>query len=186
MPALLEFQHGVREAMVHGRIDAIAPLLAGGGDPRGRLAVHQRHYAASLARAVVERFPATAWLVGSELVVDAARRFIRDHPPERPCIAEYGEGFPRALGAHPAAAQLPYLAPFAELEWHAGRLALATESSPHVHYLHLDWPVDELLTCYLTDTAPDRFVLSPCDTWLEVRGRRGELFLTRVEEPVHV
>ena len=34
--------------------------------------IHQRHYATSLTRALVERFPATVWLVGSELVTRAA------------------------------------------------------------------------------------------------------------------
>jgi hypothetical protein len=155
-------------------------MLAGCAHPEHRLALHQRHYAASLTRALLDRFPATVWLVGSELVTDAATSYIREEPPSKPCIAEYGESFPHHLGAHPAAAALPYLSQFAELEWHLGRLALATDDSPHVHYLHLDWSLDELIGVYLTETAPASFALRDEDVWLEVRGLRGTLEMRRL------
>jgi hypothetical protein len=155
-------------------------MLSGGVRPEYRLAIHQRHYVASLTRALLERFPATVWLVGSELVTDAATSFVREQPPTKPCIAEYGDSFPQHLGAHPAAASLPYLSQFAELEWHLGRLALATEDSAHVHYLHLDWSLDELIGVYLSDTVPDTFPLRYEDVWLEARGLRGTLEMQRL------
>jgi len=68
-------------------------------------------------------------LVGSELVTHVATSFIRKRPPLRPSVAEYGMSSLGYLGAHPAAESLPYLAQFAELEWHLGPLALATEES---------------------------------------------------------
>jgi len=180
MPALAEIQAAVRDAVVRGDRRAAAPLLSGGTHPEHRLAIHQRHYAASLTQALRDRFPATVWLVGSELVTDAARSFVREQPPSKPCIAEYGESFPRHLGAHPAAASLPYLSQFAELEWHLGRLAVATEDSPHVHYLHLDWSLDELIGVYLTDSAPEAFALRQENVWLELRGLRGTLEMHRL------
>jgi hypothetical protein len=181
MPTLADIQSGIRDALVNGNSAAVAPVLLGGTNPEHRLAIHQRHYAASLTRALVERFPATVWLVGSELVTHAATSFIREHPPSRPCIAEYGDDFPRHLGKHPAAAgSLPYLSQFAELEWHLGRLALATEQSANVQYLHLDWALDELIGMYLTDSAPDQFALRQEDVWLEIRGLRGELQMNRL------
>jgi hypothetical protein len=155
-------------------------MLAGGAHRERRLAIHQRHYAASLTRALMERFPATVWLIGSELFVDAAISFIREQPPSRPCIAEYGESFPQHLGAHSATASLPYLPQFAELEWHLGRLALATDDSPNVHYLHLDWSLDELIGVYLADSAPEAFALRREPVWLEVRGLRGTLEMHRL------
>jgi hypothetical protein len=180
MPALADIQAALRDAVVRGDRRAPAPMLSGGAHPERRLAVHQRHYAASLTRALLERFPATVWLVGSELVTEAATSFVREQPPSKPCIAEYGEAFPRHLGAHPAAASLPYLSQFAELEWHLGRLALATEHSPNVHYLHLDWSLDELIGVYLSDSAPDQFSLRHEDVWLEIRGLRGSLEMHRL------
>ena len=180
MLTLAEIQAGIRDALVVDDNVAVVGLLVGGVCPARRLAVHQRHYATSLVRALVERFPATAWLVGSDLVTHAAQSFIREHPPTRPCIAEYGDAFPAHLGAHPGASSLPYLTQFAELEWHLGRLALATEISANVHYVHLDWALDELMGMYLTDSAPGQFFLRREEVWLEVRGRRGELHMNRL------
>ena len=180
MPALADIQSAFRDALVHGDRAALAPMLLGGVQPEYRLAIHQRHYAASLTKALLDRFPATVWLVGSELVTDAAASFIREQPPARPCVAEYGDLFPRHLAARPAAASLPYLSQFAELEWHIGRLALATEDSAHVHYLHLDWSLDELIGAYLSDSVPDTFPLRHEDVWLEVRGLRGTLEMQRL------
>jgi hypothetical protein len=180
MPTLAEIQSAVSDALVHGRCHALMSIVSGGLRPERRLAIHQRHYAASLTKALLNRFPATVWLVGSELVADAARSFIQEQPPSKPCIAEYGESFPEHLNAHPAAARLPYLRQFAELEWHLGRLALATDKSPHVHYLHLEWSLDELIGVYLGDNAPEQFALRREDVWLEVRGLRGTLSLNRL------
>jgi hypothetical protein len=182
MRTLAEVQAGIRDALVHGDSSAVMSLLVGGVHPEHRLAIHQRHYAASLTRALVERFPATAWLVGSDLVTHAAQTFVRDHPPETPCIAEYGEAFPRYLRTQAGTDALPYLAQFAEIDWHLGRLALATNDSPHVHVMHLDWSLDELMAIFLTDNAPEQFALRCEDVSLEIRGLRGELSMTRLSE----
>jgi hypothetical protein len=180
MPALADIQAAVKDALVRGDRSALASMLSGGAPAAHRFAIHQRHYAASLTKALVDRFPATVWLVGSDLVTDASTSLIREHPPSKPCIAEYGESFPEHLGAHDSAASLPYLSQFAELEWHLGRLALATNESPNVHYLHLDWSLDELIGVYLADSAPDEFALRQEEVWLEVRGLRGTLEMHRL------
>jgi hypothetical protein len=179
---LADIQAGIRDALVNGNSAAVAPVLLGGSRPEQRLAIHQRHYVASLTRALVERYPATVWLLGSELVTHVASQFIREHPPSRPCIAEYGDEFPRYLGANPAADALPYVAQFAELEWHLGRLALATEGSANVQYIHLAWTLDELIGFYLADSAPEAYTLRREDVWLEIVGLRGELRMKRLSE----
>jgi hypothetical protein len=180
MPALADVQAAVRDALVRGDRSALAPMLSGVAHPEHRLAVHQRQYTASLTRALLDRFPATVWLVGTDLLTHAATSFVREQPPSKPCIAEYGESFPQHLGADPAAASVPYLSQFAGLEWHLGRLALATEDSPNLHYLHLDWSLDELIGVYLADSAPDAFTLRQEDVWLEARGLRGTLEMNRL------
>jgi hypothetical protein len=155
----------------------------------------------SLVTALLDRFPATVWLVGTPLVTDAARAFIQAHPPTRPCIAEYGEDFSRFLAVRSGATQVPYLGQFAELEWHLGRLALAVEGprltdlstidstriahaqltlQPSLHYLHLDWGLDRLIALYLTDSEPESYALDVNDTWLELRGVRGDLRMNRL------
>jgi hypothetical protein len=180
VPRLAEIQSAIRDALVRGTGSALTSILSGGLHAERRFAIHQRHYAASLTKALLNRFPATVWLVGSDLVTDAASSFIREQPPSKPCIAEYGASFPEHLGAHPAAAPLPYLRQFAELEWHLSRLALATDESPHVHHLHLEWSLDELMGVYLGDCAPEQFVLRCEDIWLEIRGSRGTVELNRL------
>ena len=49
-----------------------------------------------------------------------------------------------------------------------------------LHYLHATWPIDKLMSMYLTNTAPDEFKLAPADVWIEVRGARGEFQLDRL------
>src|SRR5262249_12442336 len=124
-------------------------------------------------------------------------------PPSKPCIAEYGEGFPQFLATRPVAATIPYLRQFAELEWHLSRLALTVRVpavsmrvlstsnaatigdatvalQPGVHYFHADWGIDHLISLYLSDESPDHFTLQAGDVWLELRGVRGELSMTRL------
>lgn len=177
---LADVQARMALALVTGAPDRCAELLTGVERPLQRFAVHARHVHASLTRAIVERFPATAWLAGSALVNDAAADFVRRHPPSRPCLAEYGEAFPAFLGSWPGAAHLPYLAQFATIDWHLGRLAIATDDPPVV--LRLDWSLDELMTFFLSDQAPDAYSLRAETVWLELRGARGELSLVRRTE----
>jgi hypothetical protein len=92
-------------------------------------------------------------------------------------MAEYGEEFPAFLGAWPHAAPLPYLGQFAAIDWHLGRLAIAIDEPPVV--LRLDWSLDELMTFFLSDRAPDAYELRAETVLLELGGARGELSLRR-------
>jgi hypothetical protein len=207
MPPLADVQAGVARAVVMGDAEPIAALLAGGADPRARFAIHQRHYAASLAAALRQKFPATAWLVGEEAVLDAAHAYARAHPPRRPCIAEYGEHFPAFL-AHRLRA-LPYLGAFMELEWFVGQVSIAvsrppltwTEVARHgseslpsaglamqpgLRYLRLAWQVDELMTMHSSGAVADEFLLRNEDACIEVRGVRGALRIERIDAATFV
>src|SRR5215472_14599505 len=90
---LAETQAGLRRAVVAGDPTSIVPMLVGGRDVARRLAIHQRNYETSLVNALLGKFPATGWLVGSGFLTQAARDFIRNHPPNAPCIAENGQEF---------------------------------------------------------------------------------------------
>lgn len=204
MPPLVETQRRLRQAVVAGNLMEVAPLLIGGRDPSRRLAIHHRHYETSLVTALLGKFPATGWLVGTTFMTQAARQFVRERPPHALCIAEYGAEFPQFLSARPAADRVPYLRPFAELEWHLGQVSVETDQptlgpgalsafrpealvdaalvlQPGVRYLHAPWPVDGLMRLYLTDTAPDRLSLQPEEVWIEVRGARGDFRMTRLD-----
>ena len=177
-----ELQARMTTALGTGDPKECAGLLTGGGNPIARLAIHIRHYQGSLARSVVERFPATRWLAGTTLVSEAAEAFVRCQPPARPCLAEYGEEFPSFLNTWAGAAHLPYLGQFATIDWHLGRLAIATDDPPVV--LRLDWSLDELMTFFLSDQAPEAYALRAEPVWLELCGARGELSLRRRTDEV--
>lgn len=201
MPQLGNVQFAMRQAVVAWDEAGIAPLLTGGQDPLKRLRVHRRHYETSLVTALLGKFPATVWLVGSPFVTDAARHYVREHPPGRPCIAEYGEGFPEFLSTRPPAERVAYLEDFATLEWHVGQVSIATDRSAvnelaaipldavgdavltmqtGLRYLSASWPVDELMKLFLTDSAPDALEFEPADVWIEIRGARGEFRMNRL------
>ena len=203
MPSLAEMQLRIRRAVVDGNTTGIAFLLIGGRDPGQRLAIHQRHYRSSLVAAIRTKFPATAWLLGMPFLDEAAKQFVRQQPPAAPCIAEYGEEFPRFLSTYLGGARVPFLCSFAELEWHLGQVAIAVDQpalaldafstleintlmdaslmlQAGFRYLHASWPVDDLMKLYLTDTAHSEYRLAPTDVWLEVRGSRGEFHINRL------
>lgn len=205
MPTLAEIQSNVRDAVIAENSEAISSLLVGGQAGRKRLDIHRRHYEISLVNALVGKFPATGWLVGTPFVTEAARHYVHDRPPEAPCIAEYGEGFPQFLADCPGGDGVPYLREFALLEWHVGLVAIAVNELtvlpddlaaipadllPDVEltlqagarYLQASWPVDDLMTLYLTEAEPDRLEFERANVWLEIRGSRGEFGINRLAE----
>jgi len=207
MLTLAELQLHFRNAVVQGdaqHVGSLASLLVGGFSPEKRLIIHQRNYRQSLVDALLIRFPATGWLLGTQPLTEAATRFIRECPPQAPCIAEFGAGFPDFLSQCPVAERAPYVREFAELEWYVGKVAIAVgdmpasveelssidpealpdtrlELQPGLHYLTASWPVDNLMELYLNETVPDRFELSPAEVCIEVRGARGEFQLNRLD-----
>jgi hypothetical protein len=200
MSGLAEIQFQMRQALVQGEVEALASLITGDADGIKRLNVHRRNYETSLTTALVGKFPATCWLVGTAFVAEVARHFVQVRPPRRPCIAEFGEEFPAFLVGTPGAASVPYLWDFAELEWRIGHVSIAADEPTvtvkdlasvagddtlrfqgGVRYLEASWPVDELMKVYLTDTPPDQLVFDPARVWLEIRGSRGEFSIQRLD-----
>lgn len=205
MPSLAETQSLLRQAIVGGETTAGAPLLVGGADARTGLAIHRRHYETSLVTALLGRFPATAWLVGTPFLEESALAFVHERPPHGPCIAEYGVDVPEFLALHPGATRVPYLREFAELEWTIGivSIAIAQPALPIDELSNIDpmalpdvrltlqsglrlldvaWPIDDLMKLYLTDTAPDQLVLEPAETWIQVHGGRGAFHIERLSQ----
>src|SRR5262249_17207780 len=118
MPTLAETQLSFRNVVVQGdtqQVGFLASLLVGGRSPEKRFIVHQRNYRQSLVDALLIKFQATGWLLGTQLLTEAATCFIRQYPPQAPCIAEFGAGFPDLLSQCPAAVRAPYVREFAEL-----------------------------------------------------------------------
>jgi hypothetical protein len=204
VPSLAEAQTQLRNAIVNEDPADVLPLLVGGRDPARRLAVHRRHYERSLVTALLEKFPAVVWLMGSSFVTEAARDFVHRRPPTAPCIAEYGGEFPEFMAERAGAERVPYLCCFARLEWCLEQIALAVDRpslamdaltavetrvlpdvvltlQPGLNYLEALWPIDDLMRLYLSETAPDQYRFEPADVRLELRGARGVFHINRLD-----
>lgn len=200
---LADLQQQIRDAVITGDTASVGPLLVGGRNAAKRLAIHLHHYEVSLTTAVVGRFPATGWLVGSRRLEEAARKFVHDHPPTAPCIAEYGAHFPAFLAKWPDTAHLTYVPEFADLDWHLGRLAVSIDVDTvardrlaafdptdlasvglrfqaGTHYRRASWPIDTLITMYLSDASPESWTLMDEEVRIEVRGSRGSFRFSRL------
>ena len=92
-----------------------------------------------------------------------------------------------------------------DLEWHVGTVSVAVDEpaislqhfadagdvplealrlrlQPGLAYLHADWPVDELISLYVSGKAPEQLAFDPAEVWLEVRGARGDFTINRLDE----
>jgi hypothetical protein len=80
------------------------------------LAVYRNNIHASLSKALADKFPVVAQLVGEEFFKFAANEYFNTAPPSSPLIANYGDRFPQFLDAFEPARSVPYLADMAQLE----------------------------------------------------------------------
>jgi hypothetical protein len=203
LPPLADTQQWVRAALTDAAPAALVRLLRGGGEPLERLAIHQRHYQASLVGALLQKFPAAVWYAGSDFIAQAARRFVTKHPPRAACIAEYGEAFPEFLAAIPGAERAPGLSELAMLDWHLGHVSVAVEApavgldaltacapealcdlvldtQPGLRHLAAAFPVDALMRIHLQG-ADEAFETALQDVGLEIRGARGAFGFQRLD-----
>ncbi|MBV9633688.1 MAG: putative DNA-binding domain-containing protein [Methylobacteriaceae bacterium] len=203
MPRLADTQALIRAAVVDGDFAGTAAFLTGGRAPVARLRIHERHYAASLSKALLARYPALARLIGQTSFVNAAQDYVRRHPPASPCIAEYGLEFPRFLASRRWQGRTALVLALGELEWHLGRVAIAISHSalgrealatipggelpeirlelqPGLAYLGAAFPVDDIIRLHLAGKPPCGCLLEPTPIWLEVHGARGEFRMVRL------
>jgi hypothetical protein len=204
MPLQLpELQARVAQAVLTADAEVLAPLLRGDLAACTRFRIHTRNYEASLTEAISNKYPATAWLIGEQRFNVAARAYVHAEPPRKPCIAEYGATFSAFLERSDHSFSVPYLGAFAALEWSVGQVSVATaaqpmvwddvaatgsealldsalELQPGIRYLRAAWAVEELFNVYWRGVEVDRFVLPQRATYIEVRGCRGEFWVTTI------
>jgi hypothetical protein len=204
MSRLADIESSVAAALLAGDTRLAPPMLLGGHDPRSRFAVHIRNYQTSLRNALLEKFPATTWLLGTNAIARAAGAYVREHPPSAPCIAEYGSTFPAFIADFDGIENKPYVHSFAKLEWALGHAAIAVDEAavdwqelagvalealldtgvtlqPGVEYIRATHPVDTLIRLFLSETEPDSLELPAGETLIEVRGSRGAISMDRLD-----
>jgi len=168
MPALPELQAAFLRAMFGPDEPELLETIVGDGLlPAARLQIYRHHVLTSLTDVLQATFPVVCRLVDERFFRYAADAYIRQHPPEAPCLFEYGAHFPAFLAAFPPCRNLEYLADVARLEWamhtalHAevhghldpaalGGLAphdvaqLTFQFDPSVTLLDSPWPIDQI------------------------------------------
>lgn len=103
-------------------LDPGLPVPAGIVDPEGkpsakRFAVYRNNVAAGLIEALGAAFPAVRRIVGDAFFSAMARVYAAHHPPRSPVMLGYGETFAGFIDTFEPAADVPYLADVARLEW---------------------------------------------------------------------
>lgn len=206
MPALPELQRWFAAAILCEDAEELAGVVVADGlAPAFRVQVYRNHVFTSLTEALEATYPVVCRLVGRGFFSFAADRFIRRHPPEGPCLFEYGAAFPGFLTSFPPAFGHPYLGDVARLEWamstalhasdHAsiepaalasvrpevvGRLTLHLD--PSTSWLESRWPVDRIWRSNQPESDPGTTVdLATGPVRLEVRRRDDVVTLRRLE-----
>lgn len=80
-------------------------------------AAYRRTILATWRGALAGQFPVVERLVGPAFFSEAALRYARARPSSSGNLHDFGLQFPAFLASYPHAAQLPYLADVARLEW---------------------------------------------------------------------
>jgi hypothetical protein len=117
MPSLRELQQGFADALFAG--DGAPPPFATIPPEAAveRIAVYRRALFANYRNALGATFPVVTKLVGAPFFHAAVDAFVRAHRSTSGDLNVYGDAFPDFLAAYPHAAELPYLADVARLEW---------------------------------------------------------------------
>ena len=179
MPSLEELQRDVCEAICGTGDAQLSELVASDGmDPGSRLQIYRNHAVITLTDALKATYPVVCRLVSDGFFAYAAHEFIREHLPQRPCLAEYGADFADFLAEFPPCRNLGYLADIARLEWainealHAEDVASITRGEltrvsvadaqrlvlslhPGLRLLESRWPIERIWRANQVDGDPD-------------------------------
>jgi hypothetical protein len=173
--------------------------------PAARLQIYRHHVLTSLTDVLQATFPVICRLVDERFFRYAADAYIRQYPPEAPCLFEYGAHFPAFLATFPPCRHLEYLRDVARLEWalhiawHAAvRMPLDPAElsglAPHdvarlvfqfdlsVTLLDSPWPIDQIWRVHQADEEIGASVdLNAGGIALEIRRWEGDVGFRRLD-----
>lgn len=104
------------DAALAGNAAALGPWLSRATHQPG-LNVYRNTIASGAIDALTATFATIQLMTGEDWFRAAARDFARVHPPSDPALIAYGETFAAWLADFPPAADTPYLAGVAHLDW---------------------------------------------------------------------
>jgi hypothetical protein len=124
MPVLPELQRCFAAAL---RDTAAIPPVA---SSQRRFNVHRNNVSAGILGVLESRFPVVRRLVGDDFYRAMATDYVAQEPPVSPILMLYGVGFPAFVRTFAPAADTPYLADVALLEWLQHDAYHAADASP--------------------------------------------------------
>jgi hypothetical protein len=206
MPTLPELQAAFLRAMFGPDEPELLEAIVGDGlPPAARLQIYRHHVLTSLTDVLQATFPVICRLVDERFFRYAADTYMRQYPPEAPCLFEYGAHFPAFLATFPPCRHLEYLRDVARLEWamhmawhtevrmpldpaELGGLAphavaqLVFQFDPSVTLLDSPWPIDQIWRVHQADeemcTAVD---LNTGGVALEIRRWEDDVGFRRLD-----
>ncbi|KEA64623.1 Glutamate synthase [NADPH] large chain [Marinobacterium lacunae] len=120
-----------RQALLNPELSAPAGLWAwNGSDPTTRFDVYRNNVIVSLIEALESTFSVVQRLVGEQFFRAMAREYLREHMPNHPVLARFGDSFPGFIAEFEPASSLPYLADTARLEWARVQAYHAMDAGP--------------------------------------------------------
>ncbi len=208
MPALHELQTAFLRAMLGPDESQLLEAIVGDGLlPAARLQIYRHHVLASLTDVLQATFPVICRLVDERFFHYTADAYIRQYPPEAPCLFEYGAHFPVFLATFPPCRDLVYLADVARLEWalHAarhtevcapldpaelGRIAahevtqLTFQFDSSVTLLRSPWPLDQIWRMNQAEEVETTLDLCEEDVCLEIRRWDDDVGFRRLDPTI--
>ena len=140
-------------------------------------------------------FPVVCRLVDPRFFAFMAHEFLRESPPQHPCLSQYGEAFPAFVARFSRAAAIPYLYDVARLEWAISRVPTAPRMQPipiaqfaarmedpaaarlllesPVYFIRSEFPIDMVWDLNQSRAVIDRTLLDARGAYLQVRGGRS-------------
>ena len=164
---LHELQSAIAASILRGESAPLQPFIREAGIPFDRrLQVYRNNTFLSLTAALKTTFPVVCRLVDERFFSYAADAFIRERPPQAPCLSEYGSEFAEFLAAFPPARPLKYLPDVARLEWAINEASFAPNAPvldpgriaaiPHESYAELMFVMHPSCRLLVSDYPVDR------------------------------
>jgi hypothetical protein len=126
---LRDTQVSFATSLLAGDATAAAQIHAGKLTPSRRLEIYRHNVFANLRGVLKDIYPVILAIVGDDFFQHAADQFVGAYPSRSGDLNQFGSEWAAFLSTYPHAAELPYLADVARLEWawhevfHAGDAA---------------------------------------------------------------
>jgi uncharacterized protein len=117
MSSLRELQQAFAHAVFAGPGDTATFVAGGQALADERIAIYRNTIFSNYRKALSATFPVVKRLAGAPRFNDAVDAFVRAHPSVCGDLNVYGDDFGEFLSGYAPAADLPYLADVARLEW---------------------------------------------------------------------